>query len=60
MLIFIKIYLKDKAFVYIGLTNWFELASKKAHGEVQTNHALINPHIGMTYNTKKMGLYIRV
>ncbi len=47
--------LKDKAFVYIGLTNWFELSSKKAHNEVQKNHALINPHIGMTYNTKKWG-----
>ena len=47
--------LKQKAFVYIGLTNWFELASKKAHNETQQNHALINPHIGMTYNTKKWG-----
>ena len=27
--------------------------SKKAHGEVQKNHALINPHIGMRYNKNK-------
>ncbi|MFN8115746.1 MAG: hypothetical protein U0W65_06500 [Bacteroidia bacterium] len=47
--------LKNKAFVYIGLTNWFELSAKKAHSETQKNHALINPHIGMTYNTKKWG-----
>ena len=47
--------LKQKAFVYIGLTNWFELSAKKAHGEVQQNHVLINPHIGITYNTKKWG-----
>ena len=46
---------KDKAFVYVGLTNWFELSAKKAHNETQTNHALINPHIGLTYNTKKWG-----
>lgn len=45
--------LKQKAFVYVGLTNWFELSRKKAHQEVQKNHALINPHIGMTYITKK-------
>lgn len=47
--------LKRKAFVYIGLTNWFELAAKRAHGETQPYHALINPHLGMTYNTKKWG-----
>lgn len=47
--------LKQKAFVYIGLTNWVELSAKKAHGEVQQNRILINPHIGMTYNTKKWG-----
>jgi len=45
--------LKRKAFVYVGLTNWFELSAKRAHGERQPYHALINPHIGMTYNTKK-------
>ena len=44
---------KQKGFVYVGLTNWFELSSKKAHGEVQKNHALINPHIGITYNKNK-------
>lgn len=47
--------LKQKAFIYVGLTNWFELASTKAHNEKQTNHILINPHIGITYNTKKWG-----
>jgi hypothetical protein len=46
---------KQKAFVYVGLTNWFELSSKKAHNETQQNHVLINPHVGMTYNTKKWG-----
>ncbi len=47
--------LKQKAFVYVGLTNWFEFSSTRAHGEPQTNHALINPHVGMSYNTKKWG-----
>lgn len=45
--------LKDKAFVYIGLTNWFELSSQRAHQEPQTQRVLINPHLGLTYNTKK-------
>jgi len=46
---------KDKAFVYVGLTNWFELSSKRAHNVTQPYRALINPHLGMTYNTKKWG-----
>ena len=52
---FYKDILKQKAFIYLGLTNWFELSSSKAHNEKQTNHILINPHIGLTYNTKKWG-----
>lgn len=45
--------LKDKAFVYVGLTNWFELSSQRAHQEPQTQRVLINPHLGITYTTKK-------
>jgi len=45
--------LKDKAFVYVGLTNWFELSSQRAHQEPQTQRILINPHLGITYTTKK-------
>lgn len=45
--------LKDKAFVYVGLTNWFELSSVRAHREPQTQRVLINPHMGITYTTKK-------
>jgi len=43
----------QKGFVYLGLTNWFELSSKKAHNEAQSNHVLINPHLGFSYNPKK-------
>lgn len=52
---FYKDILKQKAFVYVGLTNWFELSSTKAHNEPVTSRMLINPHVGMTYNTKKWG-----
>jgi hypothetical protein len=47
--------LKQKAFVYVGLTNWLELSKTKAHEQKVTNHVLINPHVGLTYNTKKWG-----
>lgn len=47
--------LKQKAFVYVGLTNWFELSKTKAHEQSVKNHVLVNPHIGMTYNAKKWG-----
>lgn len=43
----------QKGFVYLGLTNWFELSSEKAHNEAQSSHLLVNPHIGFTYNPKK-------
>jgi hypothetical protein len=43
----------EKGFVYLGLTNWFELSGKRAHNEAQNNHVLINPHVGFTYNPKK-------
>lgn len=43
----------QKGFIYIGLTNWFELSSKRAHNEPQKNHLLFNPHFGFTYNPKK-------
>jgi len=37
-----------KSFVYLGVDNWFELSSKKAHGEDQTNRWIVNPQIGYT------------
>jgi hypothetical protein len=42
-----------KSFTYIGISNWFELSSKRAHEETQENRWLINPHIGYTYVRKK-------
>ncbi len=42
-----------KSFVYLGVSNWFELASKRAHDEPQENRWLYNPHIGYTYVRSK-------
>jgi hypothetical protein len=44
---------KDKSFTYIGISNWFELASQRAHGVTQENRWLINPHLGVTYLRQK-------
>ena len=39
----------NKSFAYLGISNWFELASKKAHEQPQEHRMLINPHLGYTY-----------
>lgn len=41
--------MRRKGFLYLGLTNWFELSGTRAHGEPQNQHVLINPHAGLTY-----------
>ena len=38
-----------KNLLYLGIANWFELSSKKAHGEIQETHFLLNPHLGYTW-----------
>ena len=45
--------LKQRAFIYVGLTNWFELSRVKAHNEPINNNIFINPHVGITRTTKK-------
>ena len=42
-----------KSFAYLGVSNWFELASKRAHEESQENRWLINPYLGYTYVRRK-------
>ncbi|MEA3496342.1 MAG: hypothetical protein U9R42_09945 [Bacteroidota bacterium] len=42
---------KNKNYLYLGISNWFELSGKKAHDEATLDRWLINPHIGYTYNT---------
>lgn len=34
---------------YIGMANWFELSSTKAHAETQQTHWLLNPHVGYSF-----------
>ncbi|MDQ3191086.1 MAG: hypothetical protein M3Q58_05780 [Bacteroidota bacterium] len=44
---------KDRHFIYTGFSNWFELASKKAHEQVQQQHWFFNPHVGISRQGKK-------
>lgn len=44
---------KGKHFVYLGISNWFELANKKAHNQIQQNHWIYNPHAGISGQTGK-------
>lgn len=43
-----------KDYVYVGSSNWFELASKKAHDEKVENHWLASFHTGYNYSTDFM------
>ncbi len=42
--------LKRKDYFYLGVSNWFELAARRAHGEPQLNRWLFNPQAGITFD----------
>lgn len=42
-------YKQKRHFFYVGIGNWFELSTKKAHGEKQQTHWIYNPHLGHTF-----------
>lgn len=46
-------YNRARNFFYVGLSNWFELAGKRAYEEDQPNHWLITPMIGETFVRRK-------
>ncbi len=46
-------YNKGRNFFYVGLSNWFELESKRAFDEDQTHHWLLSPLIGETFVRRK-------
>lgn len=43
----------NKSFVYLGINNWFELNSIRAHDQPQKNRWLISPQIGYRYSRTK-------
>ncbi|MCK6612020.1 MAG: hypothetical protein L6Q78_13380 [Bacteroidia bacterium] len=44
---------QKKLLLYAGSSTWFELASKRAHGETQPNRALFHAQLGLQYQRKK-------
>ena len=44
-------YGKHNNYFYIGMSNWFELAPVRVHGEKQMKRWIFNPHIGHVYKT---------
>lgn len=44
---------QQRNFLYVGVSNWFELSRKKAHDQQQANHWLVTPQIGQTFVRKK-------
>ncbi|HET6243975.1 MAG: hypothetical protein H0V01_07595 [Bacteroidetes bacterium] len=44
---------KKRHFIYLGISNWFEFATKKAHEQAQTKNWFINPHFGISGQGKK-------
>lgn len=45
-------YGKRKNFFYVGVDNWFELASKRQYEIKQENHWFFMPMVGHTFNSK--------
>jgi len=41
--------IKNGDIVYIGLTNWIEFATRKAHGQSQDQNLIWSPHVGYTF-----------
>ncbi len=51
-------YGKRKNFVYVGIDNWFELASKRQYDLQQKNHWIFMPMIGHSFAGKKWNFNI--
>lgn len=51
-------YNHNRNFFYAGLSNWFELAAKKAYDQDQPNHWLLTPLVGQTFTRKKWDITI--
>ena len=51
---------KNKNFIYIGASNWFELSKTKGYGEKQVSHWIINPQLGHTFIRPKWNFNIEV
>ena len=44
---------KNRNFIYVGVSNWFELSKTKGYGEPPIKHWLFNPELGHSFVTRK-------
>ncbi len=51
---------RNRNFIYLGLSNWFELSSKRVFDQEQEKRWLISPMIGQTFVRKKWNYNIEV
>ncbi|MFC2114204.1 hypothetical protein ACFLRI_02530 [Bacteroidota bacterium] len=42
----------NNSYFFVGMSNWFEFAAKRAHDQPSTDRWLLNPQIGYQWNTK--------
>ena len=53
-------YKQKRHFLYVGVSNWFDLTGKKAHDQEQSVHWVFNPHLGHTLVRDKWNYNVEV
>ena len=51
---------KNNSYFYVGMSNWFELAAKRAHDEPSIDHWLLHPQLGYQYNLESWSFFAEV
>ncbi len=52
--------LGKRTLAYGGIGNWFELRSKRSHGQPQQYHWIWNPHLGVQWQAKRFHYQVEV
>jgi len=48
---------KNSSYFYLGMSNWFELAAKRAHDEPSIDRWLLHPQLGYQFNLEKWSFF---
>jgi hypothetical protein len=51
---------KNKSYFYVGMSNWFELAAKRAHDEASLDRWLLHPQLGYQYNFDRWSFFAEI
>ncbi len=49
---------EQKHFIYVGMSNWFELKEKRTHDQESIQRWIANPQIGVTFKMKRVRVHI--